>query len=126
MATYQFKKDFKPHVGEYNNPRKFGHYVETIGYVPVQKQVDSFFRAGQRIIDQFSDSDFDTSEDDPQDNPLLDARDWELEEVGAAIAKLGTLTDSAAQQSEALSKAEAAKNESVGTPESSGAENSGN
>lgn len=119
----QFKEDFKPHVGEYNNPRKFGHYVETIGYVPIQRQVDSFFRAGQRIVDQFSDADYDTSEDDPVDDPTLSCRDWEIEDVGHAMAKLGSITDSARQAAQIKSKVENAKNDVEGTPEEGAAEN---
>lgn len=115
-----YKSDFVPHVGEVNDGKRFGHYVETVGYVPVQRQVDSFFRAGQRIVDAFSDSDYDTSEDDPVDDPTLDCRDFELEEVGAAMAVLGCKLESS-RSSAAESLAEAGKNVILGTPEESGA-----
>lgn len=121
----QYKENFKPHVGEFNSARKFGYYTETIGYVPIQRQVDSFFRAGQRIVDQFTDKDYDTSADDPVDDPTLDARDWELEDVGHAMAKLGQTIDGSRQaQVEAMSKVEASKNDIVGTPEDAGVEKS--
>ena len=119
----QYKDDFVPHVGEYNNPRIFGHYVEITGYVPIHRQVDSFFRAGQRIVDQYSDNDYDTSDDDPIDDTSLDCRNWELEDVGHAMARLGSVTDSARQAAAVKSAVESGKNVTEGSPEEGAAEN---
>lgn len=106
--------------GEVNDARKFGKYVETIGYVPVDRQVDSFFRAGSRWIDTFSDKDYDSTVDDPVDDPLLDIRGAELEDIGHEMAGFMKKTDQALtasteQASEAMSKSEADKNVVTGS-----------
>lgn len=104
------QKDYKPFSGEVNDPKKFGHYVETLGYVPIDRQVDSFFRAGQRTIDD--DRNFDSLADDPDDfdDESYKVRDMELSEIGQAMSRLsGKLTDSARAAAEAQAKAEAGK-----------------
>lgn len=109
------KLAYVPPVPEYNNPKEFGHYVEKIGYVPIQRQVDSFFRAGQRVVDL--DDNFDTFEDDPSnfDDPAFRVRDMELSEIGHEMSKFADkLTDSARQAAAAESAAEAGKNEVSG------------
>lgn len=114
--------DYVPKKGEVNDKRKFGYFCETIGYVPVAKQVSSFFRAGQIIAD--NDSYYDTTEDDPKDDPVLNVRDWELEDVGHEMTRLQqTMTDSA-EQAKNASKAEASKNVITGTKEGTSEEKS--
>lgn len=118
----QYKSDFKPFRGEVNDKKKFGYHLETLGYVPVDRQVDSFFRAGQKILDL--DENYDSTEDDPADDRMLDVRDWELEDIGHAMVGLQqkTLSSSTADADKA-SKIEEAKNDVTSTPEKSGAEN---
>lgn len=102
--------DYKPFPGEVNDPKKFGHYVETIGYVPIARQVDSFFRAGQRTLDD--NSNYDSLADDPDDfdDPSYKVREMELSEIGQAMSGLaGKLTDSARAAAEAQAAAEAGK-----------------
>lgn len=114
--------DYVPSKGEVNDKFKFGYYCETIGYVPVSKQVNSFFRAGQIIAD--SANNYDTDADDPVDDPMLNVRDWELEEIGHAMTKLQqTMTDSSSL-SKKVSKSEADKNVINGTPEATQEEKS--
>ena len=114
--------DYVPRKGEVNDKKKFGCFTETIGFVPVIKQVNSFFRAGQIIND--NDAAYDSTEDDPKDDPILNVRDWELEDIGHEMTRLQqTMTDSAAQ-SKQLSKEEAAKNVVTGSKEGTNEEKS--
>lgn len=87
MTKYQIYGANGP-ISEYNDARKFGKYVETIGYVPIDRQVDSFFRAGERWLDTFSDKDYDSVDDMPVDDAMLDVRDFELEDVGHEMANM--------------------------------------
>lgn len=101
--------------GEVNDSRKFGKFVETIGYVPVDRQVDSFFRAGARWIDTFSDKDYDSTADDPSDDSMLNVRDYDLEDIGHEMAGFMQKTDQALtasteQAAEVASKSEEGKN----------------
>lgn len=111
--------NFSKPRGEVNG-NKFGKCVETLTYVPIERQVDSFFRAGARFIDSFSDKDYDSTADDPVDDPLLGVRDFDLEDVGHEMARFMQKTDkpltaSTEQASEAASAAEAGKNEFTGS-----------
>lgn len=105
--------DYKRPRGEFNDPKKFGKPLEEIGYVPIDRQVDSFFRAGQNLVQSF-----DSDVDDPVYDPLLEVRDYDLSEIGHAMVGLtDKLTASARQQAEALAKAEAGKQTIEGSAE---------
>lgn len=110
---------YKPVRGEVNGV-KFGSCVETLTYVPIEKQVNSFFRAGARYVDSFSDKDYDSTADDPLDDSLLDVRDYDLEDVGHEMARFMQKTDkpltaSVEQASAAASAAESGKNVVTGS-----------
>lgn len=102
--------DFEPFVGEYNSV-EFGSYLDDLGYVPIDRQVESFFRAGARLVDADDPRNYDSVEDDPVEDPSLRVRDMELSEIGALMGELNQkLTDSARAAAEAQSKLEASKN----------------
>lgn len=102
--------DFEPSVGEYNSV-EFGSYLDDLGYVPIDRQVESFFRAGARLVDADDPRNYDFEEDDPVEDPSLRVRDMELSEIGALMGELNQkLTDSARAAAEAQSKLEASKN----------------
>lgn len=102
--------DFEPSVGEYNSV-EFGSYLDDLGYVPIDRQVESFFRAGARLVDADDPKNYDSEEDDPVEDPSLRVRDMELSEIGALMGELNQkLTDSARAAAEAQSKLEASKN----------------
>lgn len=95
--------DFVPSVGEYNNPKLFGCYVETLGYKTVKQQIQSFTPQAGSIGDEF----YDSTEDDPVEDLSLRIRDMDLAEIGAEIVKTEKrLTASAAQANRIEQKVE--------------------
>lgn len=89
--------DFVPSVGEYNNPKKFGRFVETLGYKTVKQQIQSFTpQAGN--MDGF----YDSSDDDPQDDPSYRIRDMDLAEIGAEIVRTEQRLTASARQAERI------------------------
>lgn len=95
--------DFVPSVGEYNNPKLFGKFVETLGYKSVKQQIQSFTPQSGNLTDEY----FDTTEDDPQVDSSLAIRDMDLAEIGALVVnKEKHLTASAAQAERIQQKVE--------------------
>lgn len=96
--------DFVPSVGEYNNPKIFGKFVETLGYKTVKQQIQSFTpQAGAAVGNEF----YDTDADDPEIDPTLAIRDMDLAEIGAEIVKTEKrLTASAKQAARIQEKVE--------------------
>lgn len=85
------KCDFKPFCGEYNDKKKFGYFTETIGYVPIKRQVETFFQAtgGQFFTGKDEEYDFvGEAAENPQDSPFFDDREKDLSEIGAMMANL--------------------------------------
>ena len=68
-------------IGEYNNS-KFGVFVETAGYRTAKQQIDSFVLAGESLNAYRVAGLYDSEEFDPEDDPSLDIRDYELSEIG--------------------------------------------
>lgn len=100
---YKTNSDFVPSVGEYNNAKKFGKFVETLGYKTVKQQIQSFTPQAGSIGDEF----YDSTDDDPVDDPSLKIRDMDLAEIGAEIVKQEKrLTGSAAQAKKIAEKVE--------------------
>lgn len=77
------KKNYRPSV-EYNSP-EFGVFVETAGYRSAKQQIESFIYAGE-TLKAAREGSFDSSDEDPVDDPSLDVRDLELSEIGAIIS----------------------------------------
>ena len=104
--------DFKPSAFEHNDPKKFGYFLETLGYRSVKRQIESFMpQASSGIGDEF----YDTAEDDPVDDPSLGIRDYELAEIGQVIVQTqDKMTASARQAAKNASVSEAAKQDVVG------------
>lgn len=101
--SYKTNSDFVPSVGEYNNPKIFGKFVETLGYKTVKQQIQSFNPQAGNLTDEY----FDSSDDDPVEDPSLKIRDMDLAEIGAEIVKQEKrLTGSAAQANKIEEKVE--------------------
>lgn len=118
------KCDFEPSVGECND-KSFGFLTETLGYVPIKRQVESFFQAtgGQFFSGRDEEYDFPGSVEDPQDDRAFDIREMELSEIGALMAntpnvKLEATTESAAKADELVSS-EGAKEPEAEAPKES-------
>lgn len=106
---YKTNSDFKPIVGEYNNPKMFGKFVETLGYKTVKQQIESFTpQAGSNVGSEF----YDTDEDDPVDDPSLRIRDYDLAEIGAEIARTQSRLTASARQAEKIQEKVDGKTES--------------
>lgn len=90
--------DFVPSVGEYNNPKLFGKFVETLGYKSVKQQIQSFTPQAGNLGDEF----YDTTEDDPKIDPSLAIRDKDLAEIGALIVDREKHLTASASQAERI------------------------
>lgn len=91
--------DFVPSVGEYNNPKIFGKFVETLGYKTIKQQIQSFTpQAGNLIGDEH----FDSTDDDPVVDPSLAIRDMDLAEVGALIVNSEKHLTASAKQADRI------------------------
>lgn len=106
-------RPFVPFVGEVNDPKKFGCYVETLGYLSIKQQIQRFQpQAGSLIAEQY-----DTDSDYPDDDPTLAMRDMDLAEIGHEIVMQQSKLESSAKQAAAIkeaaesSKPEAAKSD---------------
>lgn len=112
---YKTNSDFVPIVGEYNNPKIFGKFVETLGYKTVKQQIESFTpQAGSNVGSEF----YDTDSDDPVEDPSLRIRDYDLAEIGAEIVKTEQRLTASARQAARIQEKVDGKSES-GTEQTS-------
>lgn len=84
------KCDFVPSVGE-KHGKEFGFMTETLGYVPIKRQVETFFQASGGNFYTGNDSEYDfvgEAAENPQDDPLFEVREMELSEIGHVIGNL--------------------------------------
>lgn len=104
--------DFKPSRGEYNNPKVFGSYVETLGYKSVKRQIESFSPQGTSLGDEF----YDSADDDPKDDPSYRLRDMDLAEIGAEIVKTQQKLTASARQAQQIVEQTQTKTDPVPDP----------
>lgn len=96
--SYKTNADFVPSVGEYNNPKIFGKFVETLGYKSIKQQIQSFDPQAGNLTDDY----FDSTDDDPEIDPTLAIRDMDLAEIGAEIVKQEKRLTGSAKQAERI------------------------
>lgn len=98
---YKTNSDFVPIHGEYNDPRTFGKFVETLGYKTVKQQIESFSpQASNEVGDMFYD--FASGNDDPEYDSSFRFRDMDLAEVGQEIARNEKRLTASARQAQAI------------------------
>lgn len=85
--SYITKATFKPFVGETNDSKKFGYFVEKAGYVSPKTQIESFLYAGEKLQAARSEM-YDTDSDNPIEDNSYFVRDMELSEIGAVMNHL--------------------------------------